>query len=75
MRTQADGYGCDIVSFEEPGCERLIEVKTTSFGGDEAILYKQTQVPVSVHREEHYEILSVLQVWSVTSGFRRRRAA
>ncbi|WP_426663523.1 DUF3883 domain-containing protein [Rhodanobacter aciditrophus] len=30
--TQGDGLGFDVLSFEEDGCERLIEVKTTSFG-------------------------------------------
>lgn len=30
--TQGDGLGYDILSFEESGRERLIEVKTTSFG-------------------------------------------
>lgn len=31
-KTQGDGLGYDILSFEESGKERLIEVKTTSFG-------------------------------------------
>jgi hypothetical protein len=31
-RTQGDGLGYDIVSFEPNGRERLIEVKTTNFG-------------------------------------------
>lgn len=31
-RTQGDGLGYDILSFEADGRERLIEVKTTSFG-------------------------------------------
>lgn len=31
-RTQGDGPGFDVLSFEENGRERLIEVKTTSFG-------------------------------------------
>jgi len=30
--TQGDGLGYDVLSFEESGCERLIEVKTTAFG-------------------------------------------
>ncbi|WP_241762696.1 DUF3883 domain-containing protein [Dyella ginsengisoli] len=30
--TQGDGLGFDVLSFEEDGRERLIEVKTTSFG-------------------------------------------
>lgn len=30
--TQGDGLGFDVLSFEESGRERLIEVKTTSFG-------------------------------------------
>ena len=30
--TQGDGLGYDVLSFEENGRERLIEVKTTSFG-------------------------------------------
>lgn len=31
-RTQGDGLGFDVLSFEESGQERLIEVKTTAFG-------------------------------------------
>ncbi|MGB8634878.1 MAG: DUF3883 domain-containing protein [Rhodanobacteraceae bacterium] len=31
-RTQGDGLGYDVLSFEENGRERLIEVKTTAFG-------------------------------------------
>jgi hypothetical protein len=30
--TQGDGLGFDVLSYEIDGCERLIEVKTTSFG-------------------------------------------
>jgi len=30
--TQGDGLGYDVLSFEENGSERLIEVKTTAFG-------------------------------------------
>jgi hypothetical protein len=30
--TRGDGLGYDVLSFEESGRERLIEVKTTSFG-------------------------------------------
>jgi hypothetical protein len=30
--TQGDGLGYDVLSFEEDGRERLIEVKTTAFG-------------------------------------------
>jgi hypothetical protein len=30
--TQGDGLGFDVLSFEDSGRERLIEVKTTTFG-------------------------------------------
>lgn len=30
--TQGDGLGFDVLSYEENGCERFIEVKTTAFG-------------------------------------------
>ncbi len=30
--SKGDGLGFDVLSFEEDGCERLIEVKTTAFG-------------------------------------------
>ena len=30
--TQGDGLGFDVLSFEDDGRERLIEVKTTAFG-------------------------------------------
>ena len=36
--TRGDGLGYDVLSFEISGRERLIEVKTTSYGASNAVL-------------------------------------
>jgi hypothetical protein len=46
-RTQGDQVGYDIRSFEESGRERLIEVKTTRFGGFTPFFASRNEVDVS----------------------------
>lgn len=51
--TQGDGLGYDILSFEENGRERLIEVKTTAFGQMIPFFATQNEVKVSeAHRDQ-----------------------
>jgi hypothetical protein len=52
--TQGDGHGYDIVSYELDGRERLIEVKTTSFGAMTPFFASAKEVAVSEAREEFY---------------------
>jgi hypothetical protein len=55
-RTQGDGLGYDIVSFEADGRERLIEVKTTSFGERTPFYASRREVEVSMEQAEHYKL-------------------
>ena len=59
-QTRGDGLGYDILSFEENGRERLIEVKTTSFGAMTPFFASRREVAVS---EEHPEQFSVYRVF------------
>lgn len=43
-RSQGDGLGFDILSFETDGRERFIEVKTTAFGKETPFFITQTEV-------------------------------
>lgn len=52
--TQGDGLGYDIVSYEENGRERLIEVKTTAFGPMTPFFASAKEVGVSESREEFH---------------------
>lgn len=55
-RTKGDGLGYDIVSFETDGRERLIEVKTTSFGAMTPFYASRREVNVSSERAEQYKL-------------------
>jgi hypothetical protein len=50
-KTQGDGLGYDIVSYDEDGRERLIEVKTTAFGSMTPFFASAKEVSVSDTRE------------------------
>lgn len=55
-RTQGDGLGYDIISFETSGKERLIEVKTTRFGEYTPFFISRNEVRVSAERAEQYHL-------------------
>jgi len=55
-RTRGDGEGYDILSFEESGEERLIEVKTTTFGPYTPLFVTRNEVDVSEERADEYYI-------------------
>jgi hypothetical protein len=55
-RTRGDGAGYDILSFEESGEERLIEVKTTTFGPYTPLFVTRNEVDVSEERADEYFI-------------------
>jgi hypothetical protein len=63
-RSQGDGLGYDIVSFETSGRERFIEVKTTNFGALTPFFASQREVAVSEERATGYHLYRVF-------GFRR----
>jgi hypothetical protein len=55
-RTQGDGLGYDIRSFEVGGRERLIEVKTTRFGALTPFFASRNEVEFSDERQEDYQL-------------------
>jgi hypothetical protein len=55
-RTRGDGEGYDILSFEENGQERLIEVKTTTFGRHTPLFVTRNELDVSEERSDEYYI-------------------
>jgi hypothetical protein len=53
-RIEGDGAGYDILSFEESGQERLIEVKTTAYGSFTTFYVTRNEVEVSQRNAPHY---------------------
>ncbi len=54
--TQGDGLGFDVLSFETDGRERLIEVKTTSFGQFTPFFVSPNELTVSQSRAHQYSL-------------------
>ncbi len=63
--TQGDGLGFDVLSFEEDGRERLIEVKTTGFGELTPFYVSRNELARSNADAERYQLYRVF-------GFRDR---
>lgn len=55
-RSHGDHLGYDILSFEESGRERLIEVKTTRFGVATPFFLTANEVTVSREQAEYYQL-------------------
>jgi hypothetical protein len=53
-RTQGDGAGFDVLSFDETGTERLIEVKTTKYGRETPFFVTRNEVAFSESRAPQY---------------------
>lgn len=58
-KSQGDGLGYDILSFETNGKERLVEVKTTRFGLYTPFFTSRNEVLVSQQRHKQYFIYRV----------------
>lgn len=54
--TQGDGAGFDILSFEEDGAERFIEVKTTKYGKDTPFYATANEVRFSENYRRQYHL-------------------
>jgi len=57
--TQGDGLGYDILSFEESGRERLIEVKTTSYGKRTPFFVTKNELECSRDEHDRYHLYRV----------------
>lgn len=74
-RTRGDGDGFDILSFEESGKERLIEVKTTKYGGQTPFFVSRNEVAVSEREADRYHLYRVFafrkrpKLYSVSGAF------
>ena len=60
-RTQGDGLGYDIASFELDGVERLIEVKTTNFGAMTPFFASTREISVSEEQADHFRLYRVFK--------------
>lgn len=60
-QTQGDGLGYDILSFEPDGRERLIEVKTTSFGAMTPFFASKREVNLSQDQAESFNLYRVFK--------------
>ena len=54
--TESDSLGFDILSYENDGRERLIEVKTTRFGSLTPFFASRNEVEVSALRQDDYQL-------------------
>lgn len=57
--SKGDHLGYDVLSFEESGRERLIEVKTTQFGPMTPFFATRNEVNVSIELSDHYQLYRV----------------
>jgi hypothetical protein len=55
-RTRGDHLGYDILSFEPSGEERLVEVKTTKYGGDTPFYVTRNEVATSERHAAQYHV-------------------
>ena len=55
-KTQGDGLGFDVLSFDTTGKERLIEVKTTSFGKETPFFITKNEVALSRSEADHFHL-------------------
>lgn len=59
--TKGDGLGYDILSFEESGKERLIEVKTTAFAKETPFYASQNEVSVSSEMADQFHLYRLFE--------------
>lgn len=60
-KTQGDGLGYDVLSFDETGRERFIEVKTTSFGDQTPFYVSRNEVAFSEFQPEQFHLYRVFE--------------
>lgn len=60
-RTRGDGAGFDILSFEESGAERLIEVKTTKYGRETPFYVSRNELSMSRAEASRYHLYRLFE--------------
>lgn len=55
-KTKGDGLGFDVLSFDTTGRERMIEVKTTSFGKETPFFITRNEVELSRSEAAHFHL-------------------
>jgi len=68
-RTQGDGLGYDIQSFEADGSERFIEVKTTTFGERTPFFVSANEVRFAKARENRFRLYRMFDFRSAPRMF------
>jgi hypothetical protein len=59
--TRGDGAGFDVLSYDESGAERWIEVKTTKYGRETPFFLSRNEVEVSRESGERYHLYRVFE--------------
>ena len=60
-KTRGDGLGFDVRSFDANGHDRLIEVKTTSFGKETPLFITKYEVEFSRNRSDNFHLYRVFE--------------
>jgi hypothetical protein len=60
-KTQGDGLGFDVLSFDTTGKERLIEVKTTSFGKETPFFITKNEVDLSRSETDRFHLYRLFE--------------
>lgn len=55
-KTRGDGLGYDVLSFNEDGSEKYIEVKTTAFGKEAPFFVSRNELAFSRHQEPQFHL-------------------
>lgn len=72
--TKGDGYGFDILSFEQSGKERFIEVKTTSFAKETPFFVTRNELGFSKQEAESFFLYRLFEFRSDPRLFRVKGA-
>ncbi|WP_293636473.1 DUF3883 domain-containing protein [Polaromonas sp.] len=59
--SKGDGLGYDVLSFESDGRERLIEVKTTTFGRDTPFFVSRGELALSQGAKDHFHLYRLFE--------------
>jgi len=68
-KTQGDGLGFDILSFEPSGMEQFIEVKTTAFAKETPFFASASEVGFARHNEAQYHLYRLFRFKSAPKCF------